>query len=54
MAGPDGFCQGAGLVCSLIVYSAALLVIPYPLAALLSATAMIVNYLVARLWVFQS
>jgi putative flippase GtrA len=48
--------QGAGLVCNLIVYSAALLVIPYPLGALVlsSATAMIVNYLGARFWVFQS
>jgi putative flippase GtrA len=48
--------QGAGLVCNLIIYSAALLVISYPLAALVlsSATAMIVNYLGARLWVFQS
>jgi putative flippase GtrA len=48
--------QGTGLVCNLIVYSAALLVMPYPLGALVisSAVAMIVNYLGARLWVFQS
>jgi putative flippase GtrA len=48
--------QGAGVVCTLIVYSAALLVIPYPLGALVlsSAAAMIVNYLGVRLWAFQS
>jgi putative flippase GtrA len=48
--------QGAGLVCNLMVYSAALLVVAHPLGALVvsSAAAMVVNYLGARLWVFQS
>jgi putative flippase GtrA len=48
--------QGVGLICNLTVYSAALLVISSPLGALViaSAAAMIVNYLGARLWAFQS
>ncbi len=47
--------QGAGLLCNLAVYSAALLVVPGPLTALAiaSATAMFVNYLGARFWAFR-
>jgi len=48
--------QGAGLLCNLAVYSAALLVIPSPLGALAiaSATTMFVNYVGARFWAFRS
>ncbi len=47
--------QGAGFLCNFAVYSAAMLVVPGPIDALViaSATAMIVNYLGARLWAFK-
>lgn len=48
--------QGVGLLCNLTIYSGALVVRPYPIAALVlaSGSAMVVNYLSARYLVFRT